>query len=67
MPAEKKACATAWRALVGECEGLEVDEGWHRGHIPDVCAGGKPGPGGCFLPQIGIANSGLGGQCSRYK
>lgn len=69
-PEKKSACGSAWRVMAQKCFPTGdpwIKTGWHRGHVPDGCAGGKPSPGGCWIPQIGPVNSGLGSQCGRLK
>jgi hypothetical protein len=56
-------CKKAWLDLVNCVFDSEIGDDQSPGHLPDVCSGGNPNPGGCFIPQDRICNERIGASC----
>lgn len=62
--AEETACKAKWIPVAHKiCKKELADKGKSPGHMPDVCVGGEPNPGGCFLPQDTACNKAIGTSC----
>jgi hypothetical protein len=63
-------CSTLWKDAINKyCRPKDKvpAKDWPVGHVPDVCAGGKPAQGGCFLFMSKACNSVIAGSCTQYR